>query len=70
MAIRPTISLGPPYEIRQSKVPTIELDTLADPSVASQIQDHLLTLTGARSVPRVFVGRKCIGGGDDLLGLL
>jgi len=42
MAIRPTISLEPPYEIWQSKVPVIELDTLADPSVANQIQDHLL----------------------------
>jgi glutaredoxin 3 len=31
----------------------------------AQVQDALLKLTGARSVPRVFVDGKCIGGGDD-----
>ena len=31
----------------------------------SAIQDYLLKLTGARSVPRVFVGGKCIGGGTE-----
>ena len=31
----------------------------------AQVQDALLQLTGARSVPRVFVDGKCIGGGDD-----
>eukprot|EP00922_Rhytidocystis_sp_ex-Travisia-forbesii_P023079 GHVS01033895.1.p1 GENE.GHVS01033895.1~~GHVS01033895.1.p1 ORF type:complete len:107 (+),score=24.32 GHVS01033895.1:536-856(+) len=29
------------------------------------IQDYLKTLTGARSVPRVFVGQKFIGGGEE-----
>lgn len=29
------------------------------------IQDALLEKTGGRSVPRVFVGGKFIGGGDD-----
>jgi glutaredoxin 3 len=29
------------------------------------VQDALLKMTGARSVPRVFVDGKCIGGGDD-----
>lgn len=29
------------------------------------IQDALGDLTGARSVPRVFIGGKFIGGGDD-----
>lgn len=29
------------------------------------IQDALYEVTGARSVPRVFVGGKFIGGGDD-----
>jgi len=28
-----------------------------------QVQDILLSLTGARTVPRVFVDGKCIGGG-------
>ncbi len=29
------------------------------------IQDYLRELTGARSVPRVFIGGKCIGGGTE-----
>lgn len=34
------------------------------------IQDYLLQLTGARSVPRVFIGGKCIGGGSETRALL
>ncbi|EER15096.1 glutaredoxin-1, putative [Perkinsus marinus ATCC 50983] len=40
----------------------IELDERED---CSDIQDYLGQLTGARSVPRVFVNGKFIGGGDD-----
>ena len=29
------------------------------------IQNYLQKLTGARSVPRVFINGKCIGGGDE-----
>merc|ERR1712168_1022041 len=29
------------------------------------IQDALKEMTGARSVPRVFIDKKCIGGGDE-----
>lgn len=35
----------------------------------SAIQDYLHTLTGARSVPRVFVGGKFIGGGSEVKDL-
>ena len=35
----------------------------------SAIQDYLLKLTGARSVPRVFIGGKCIGGGSETRAL-
>lgn len=31
----------------------------------SDVQDCLAAMTGARSVPRVFVGGKFFGGGDD-----
>ena len=41
----------------------IELSGAGGPA----IQDELQTLTGARSVPRVFVGGKFIGGGDDTM---
>merc|ERR1712154_403056 len=30
-----------------------------------EIQAFMKQLTGARSVPRVFIGGKCIGGGDE-----
>ncbi|KAE9551269.1 hypothetical protein FO519_005526 [Halicephalobus sp. NKZ332] len=30
-----------------------------------EIQDYLHSITGGRSVPRVFVGGKFFGGGDD-----
>lgn len=42
----------------------LELDTI-DAGVAAEIQDILGEITGAATVPRVFVGGKCIGGGDD-----
>ncbi|KAK7499731.1 hypothetical protein BaRGS_00009072 [Batillaria attramentaria] len=32
-----------------------------------EIQSYLQTKTGARSVPRVFIKGKCIGGGDDVV---
>ncbi|CRL00805.1 CLUMA_CG014057, isoform A [Clunio marinus] len=41
---------------------TIELEDRAD---CQEIQDVLGSMTGARSVPRVFVDGKFIGGGDD-----
>mmetsp|Transcript_31206 Transcript_31206/g.85585 ORF Transcript_31206/g.85585 Transcript_31206/m.85585 type:complete len:349 (+) Transcript_31206:83-1129(+) len=46
----------------------VELDRLK-PEQAAEIQDHMETLTGARTVPRVFIGRKCIGGGTDTSNL-
>lgn len=36
----------------------------------SEIQDELLAMTGSRSVPRVFIDGKCIGGGDETAALL
>lgn len=45
-----------------AKFAVVELDIRDD---GSAIQDALLDVTGARSVPRVFVGGKFIGGGDD-----
>ena len=40
----------------------IELEKRPD---CSEIQSYLRDLTGASSVPRVFIGGRCIGGGDD-----
>ncbi|XP_034023005.1 glutaredoxin-1 [Thalassophryne amazonica] len=33
------------------------------------LQDYFLELTGARTVPRVFIGDKCVGGGSDVVEL-
>ncbi|XP_065333470.1 glutaredoxin-2, mitochondrial-like isoform X2 [Cloeon dipterum] len=44
----------------------IELDKRSD---GDQYQDVLKEMTGERSVPRVFVKGKCIGGGTDTKAL-
>lgn len=46
----------------KSNMVVVELDERDD---GSDLQAYLAELTGARSVPRVFIGGKCIGGGDD-----
>ena len=40
----------------------VELDEKEN---TSAIQDALKIVTGARTVPRVFINQDCIGGGDD-----
>ncbi|CAK8690304.1 unnamed protein product [Clavelina lepadiformis] len=35
----------------------------------SDVQDVLMEITGARSVPRVFINGSCIGGGSETLSL-
>eukprot|EP00208_Stichococcus_sp_RCC1054_P007835 CAMPEP_0206150676 /NCGR_PEP_ID=MMETSP1473-20131121/38418_1 /ASSEMBLY_ACC=CAM_ASM_001109 /TAXON_ID=1461547 /ORGANISM="Stichococcus sp, Strain RCC1054" /LENGTH=103 /DNA_ID=CAMNT_0053548187 /DNA_START=197 /DNA_END=508 /DNA_ORIENTATION=+ len=45
-----------------SKITVIELDQRSD---GDDIQNELQSLTGGRSVPRVFINQKFIGGGDD-----
>ncbi|XP_059174615.1 glutaredoxin-1-like [Physella acuta] len=42
----------------------IEINELTN---CSDIQDYLQKLTGARSVPRVFINQKFVGGGDDVV---
>lgn len=50
------------------KFACLELDNL-DNAVQDEIQNALFQMTGARSVPRVFIAGKCIGGGDDTVQL-
>ena len=47
-----------------TSVTVIELDQRPDLSV-NDIQDYLQSITGGRSVPRVFIDGEFIGGGDD-----
>jgi len=51
-----------------SSAAVVELDKL-DQGVASEIQQFMGELTGATTVPRVFVGRKFIGGGTETANL-
>merc|ERR1712002_255557 len=44
----------------------LELDNRSD---MNEIQDFLLGMTGVRTVPRVFIDGKCIGGGDETVAL-
>jgi len=44
----------------------IELENMEN---CSNIQDVLDEMTGARSVPRVFIDKKFIGGGDETVDL-
>ncbi len=48
------------YKLKGYKVWEIENESDMD-----AIQDALKDMTGARSVPRVFIGGKFLGGGDD-----
>lgn len=41
----------------------VELDDRED---AQEIQDVLGEITGARTVPRVFLNGECLGGGTDV----
>ncbi|KAG7155706.1 Glutaredoxin-2-like [Homarus americanus] len=47
--------LGIPYEV-------YELDKQSEGSAVQDVLDHM---TGQRTVPRVFVGGVCIGGGTE-----
>ncbi|XP_020042128.2 glutaredoxin-1 [Castor canadensis] len=44
----------------------LEFVDITATSHTSEIQDYLKQLTGARTVPRVFIGKDCIGGCTDL----
>ncbi|XP_015235377.1 glutaredoxin-1 [Cyprinodon tularosa] len=35
----------------------------------NSLQDYFLEITGARTVPRVFIGEECVGGGSDVQAL-
>ena len=54
------------YNIPRECMEIWEIDS---DSSCEEIQNYMRTLTGARSVPRVFIGGKCIGGGDETQAL-
>ncbi|XP_014679102.1 PREDICTED: glutaredoxin-1-like [Priapulus caudatus] len=54
------------YRLSQDDYEVIEIEKRND---VAAIQDYMLELTGARTVPRVFIGGKCIGGGQETTAL-
>ncbi len=42
------------------------ISCLPCPGDGDAIMDYLQTLTGARTVPRVFIGQKFVGGGTEV----
>lgn len=57
--------LGASYEV-------LELEGAPGQSLVDDpaaIQDYMLEKTGARSVPRVFINGKFVGGGDDIVAM-
>lgn len=51
------------YPFKQGTLEFVDITARND---TDQIQDYLKQLTGARTVPRVFIGKECIGGCSDL----
>ncbi|XP_073680555.1 glutaredoxin-1 [Garra rufa] len=54
------------YKFKSGHLEWIDISGRSD---MGSIQDHLQQITGARTVPRVFIGEQCIGGGSDVDGL-
>uniref|UniRef100_A0A8D1N5P4 Glutaredoxin-1 n=1 Tax=Sus scrofa TaxID=9823 RepID=A0A8D1N5P4_PIG len=47
----------------------LEFVNITATSDTNEIQDYLQQLTGARTVPRVFTGKECIGGCTNLVSM-
>uniref|UniRef100_A0A0N4Z9S2 Glutaredoxin domain-containing protein n=1 Tax=Parastrongyloides trichosuri TaxID=131310 RepID=A0A0N4Z9S2_PARTI len=50
------------FNLKPGSIKWIEIE---NDSRMNDIQDYMGQLTGSRSVPKVFIGGKFIGGGDD-----
>merc|ERR1712241_1474687 len=50
------------YNIKPENIEIMEIDNDED---CNEIQEFMKKLTGGRSVPRVFIGGKFLGGGDE-----
>ncbi|KAA0719850.1 Glutaredoxin-1 Thioltransferase-1 [Triplophysa tibetana] len=54
------------YKFKGGRLEFVDINGRSD---MGSIQDYLQQITKARTVPRVFIGEKCIGGGSDVEGL-
>jgi len=55
--------------IIKGRYTVLELDKALSPATMAEYQNELLSVTGARSVPRVFIDGKSVGGADDVARL-
>lgn len=51
------------YKFKPGHLEFIDISGRSD---MSNLQDYFLEITGARTVPRVFIGEECVGGGSDV----
>ncbi|XP_078252605.1 glutaredoxin-1 [Rhinoraja longicauda] len=51
------------YDLKQGKLVIHDITHHAD---MGAIQDYFRNKTGAKTVPRVFIGTECVGGGSDV----
>ncbi|XP_068451013.1 glutaredoxin-1 [Clinocottus analis] len=54
------------YKFKPGHLKSIDISARAD---MANLQEYFLELTGARTVPRVFIGEECVGGGSDVEAL-
>lgn len=54
------------YDIPSEKMKVMEIEGNPD---CAEIQDYMSQVTGGRTVPRVFINGKCIGGGNETASL-
>jgi len=54
------------YKIDPDQYEILEIENRDD---MDEIQTYMKEVTGARSVPRVFISGSCIGGGDETMSL-
>ncbi|XP_054434592.1 glutaredoxin-1 [Pteronotus mesoamericanus] len=63
---RRTQELLSQFTFKQGALEFVDITATCD---TDEIQDYLQQLTGARTVPRVFIGKECIGGCTDLTSM-
>ncbi|XP_048382711.1 glutaredoxin-1 [Stegostoma tigrinum] len=54
------------YDFKEDR---LQIYDISGHSEMKAIQDYLEKITGARTVPRVFIGTECVGGGSDVAEL-
>ncbi|KAK2862419.1 hypothetical protein Q5P01_001952 [Channa striata] len=54
------------YKFKPGHLECVDISGRSD---MDDLQDYFLRVTGARTVPRVFVGKECVGGGSDVSAL-